>query len=196
MKPLVSIHGMFPGRKFLMPAALFFSAVLLSCENDAEKVKQWTEKAILTEEILGVDSYMSQNGKMRARLRTPLMIRVPVDSIYIEFPKSLQVEFFDSSNQVETWLSSNYGRHYENLNKVYLRDSVLVITRNGDTLKSADLWWDQNTKMFYTDQYALYTGPGKVIHGGRGMTATQDLSSVVFNQPTGTVEVSESGFPK
>ena len=50
--------------------------------------------------------------------------------------------------------------------------------------------------MFYTDQYAIYRGVGKNITGGKGLEATQDLTRVIFKEPTGTVQVSESGFPK
>ncbi len=169
---------------------------IYGCENDAGKVKAWTEKVIMKEEAVDVNSYLSQNGLMKARLQAPLMIRVYADTLYVEFPKSLHVDFYDDSTRVESRLDSRYGKYFESLNKVYLRDSVVVITVKGDTLKSPDLWWDQNTKMFYTDKYAIYHGVGKNIYGGKGLTATQDLSSVIFNQPTGTVQVSESGFPK
>ena len=118
------------------------------------------------------------------------------DTVYVEFPKSIHVDFYNDSTVIESKLDSKYAKYFENLNKVYLRDSVVVITMKGDTLKSPDLWWDQNTKMFYTDKYATYHGIGKQIYGGKGLTATQDLSSVIFNQPTGTVQVSEEGFPK
>jgi LPS export ABC transporter protein LptC len=186
-----------PNKIFLSLAVLIMGCFfLLSCENDKEKVKIWTEKVVMKEEAIGVDSYLSQDGKMKARLIAPLMIRVQDDTLYVEFPETLHVDFYNDSNQVESRLDSRYGKYYEALNKVYLRDSVVVVTVKGDTLKSPDLWWDQNTKMFYTDKYAIYHGIGKNIYGGKGLTATQDLSSVIFNQPTGTVQVSETGFPK
>lgn len=184
-------------RKLFYAAALVTGCCFLySCENDAGRVTDWTKKVIMTEEAIEVDSYLSQNGKMKARLKAPLMIRAQADTIYVEFPKNLHVDFYDDNNRVESWLDSRYGKYYETLNKVYLRDSVVVITLKGDTLRSPDLWWDQTTKMFYTDKHAVYHGIGKNIYGGKGLTATQDLSSVVFNQPTGTVQVSENGFPK
>jgi LPS export ABC transporter protein LptC len=183
--------------KLFYAAAFVTGCCFLSaCENDEGRVADWTKKVIMTEEAIDVNSYLSQNGKMKARLKAPLMIRAQADTIYVEFPKTLHVDFYDDSNQVESWLDSRYGKYYETLNKVYLRDSVVVITMKGDTLRSPDLWWDQTTKMFYTDKYAVYHGIGKNIYGGKGLTATQDLSSVIFNQPTGTVQVSESGFPK
>lgn len=183
--------------KIIFTAAIITGCFFLfGCENDTEKVRVWTEKVIMKEEAVDIDSYLSQNGVMKARLKAPLMIRVYADTVYVEFPKTLHVDFYDDSTKVESWLDCRYGKYFESLNKVYLRDSVVVITLKGDTLKSPDLWWDQNAKMFYTDKYAIYHGPGKNIYGGKGLTATQDLSSVIFNQPTGTVQVSESGFPK
>jgi hypothetical protein len=181
---------------FCAAAVITGCCFLFGCENDAQKVRDWTEKVIMKEEAVDIDSYLSQNGVMKARLKAPLMLRVYADTIYVEFPKTLHVDFFDDSAGVESWLDSRYGKYFENLNKVYLRDSVTVITIKGDTLKSPDLWWDQNNKMFYTDQYAIYHGVGKNIYGGKGLTATQDLSSVIFNQPTGTVQVTENGLPR
>jgi LPS export ABC transporter protein LptC len=184
-------------KNILYTAAFLTGCCLLyACENDAKKVADYTKNVIMQEEAKDIESYMSQDGKMKAKLTAPLMLRVMADTIYVEFPKSLHVDFYDSSRNVETWLDSKYGKYYENLNKVYLRDSVIVITIKGDTLKSPDLWWDQNTKLFHTDKYAIYHGPGKNIYGGKGLVATQDLNSVIFNEPTGTVQVSENGFPK
>ena len=173
-------------------AAFFFS----SCENDVKVIKDLTEKKVMKEEAITIEGYLSQEGKMKAKLKAPLMLRVSADTLYVEFPNTLHVDFYDDSAQIETRLDSRYGKYFENLGKVYLRDSVTVITVKGDTLKSPDLWWDQNTKLFYTDKYAVYHGIGKVIHGGKGLVATQDLNSIIFNEPTGTMQTSQNGFPK
>ena len=182
---------------------IFYAAALIigccfvyGCENDEKVVDNWTKNVVMKEEATNVESYLSQSGKMKAKLKSPLMYRVSTDTLYVEFPKTLHVDFYDSTNKVETWLDSKYAKYYESLGKVYLRDSVVVITLKGDTLRAPDLWWDQNTKLFYTDKYATYTGIGKNIYGGKGLTATQDLSSVTFHQPTGTVKVSDNGFPQ
>ncbi len=148
----------------------------------------------MVEEARDVESLLSQDGKMKARLIAPLMYRVMTDTTYFEFPQSLHVDFFDDSANVETKLDCKYGKYFENLNKVFLRDSVLVITAKGDTLKAPDLWWDQNTKLFYTANYVEYRTRTDVYYGRKGLRATQDLSSVVFNDGGGTVQISENGF--
>jgi LPS export ABC transporter protein LptC len=183
--------------KFIYAAAFITGCCFVfSCENDVKAIKDLTENKPTHEEAINVQSYLSQEGKMKAKLTAPLMIRMAYDTVYVEFPKKLHVDFYNDSTKIETWLDSEYGKYFETQGKVYLRDSVVVINIKGDTLRSPDLWWDQNTKLFYTDKYAIYHGVGKNIYGGKGLVATQDLSSIIFNQTTGTVHVSEGGIPK
>lgn len=186
----------------LVPCTLYLVSCVLclfllsSCENDERMIEEWSKNKTMVEEARMVESYLSQNGMVKAKLTAPLMLRVMSDTMYVEFPNTLHCDFFDDSTIRETWIDSKYGKYFETLNKVYLRDSVIVISVKGDTLRSPDLWWDQNTKMFYTDKYATYHGPNKLIQGGKGMEATQDLTSVIFKDVTGTMKVSDSGFPK
>jgi len=183
--------------KFFYAAALIISCCFIfSCENDEKQIKSLTEKRVMKEVATDIVSLMSQEGKMKAKLTAPLMIRYEEDTVYVEFPNTLHVDFYNDSVKIETRLDSRYGKYFETANKVYLRDSVVVINIKGDTLRTPDLWWDQNTKLFFTDKYAIYHGIGKNIYGGKGLVATQDLTSIIFNEPTGTVQVTESGFPK
>lgn len=184
-------------RNIIKTAAIILSCCFVyGCENDPRIIEALNKKVIMKEEAVQIESMLTQDGKLRARLRAPLMIRTFGDTLIAEFPKSLHCDFYDDSSRLDSWLDSQYGKYYEQQGRVYLRDSVIVITTKGDTLRSPDLWWDQNTKLFYTDKYAVYTGIGKNIVGGKGLVATQDLRSVTFHYPTGTVQVSESGAPK
>jgi LPS export ABC transporter protein LptC len=182
---------------FLVPCTLYLLIFLFAaCENDPAEVKNWTERKTLMEEGRNVESYLSQGGVMRAKLKSPLMYRSQTDTVYTEFPNTLHVDFYDDSVQVESWLTSQYGKYYENLNKVYLRDSVTVINREGDTLRCPELWWDQSLQKFYTDKPARLDGPDKHITGNQGLEATQDLKVVIFKYPTGPFQVKEGGLPE
>ncbi|MBL7741733.1 MAG: LPS export ABC transporter periplasmic protein LptC [Chitinophagaceae bacterium] len=181
--------------RYYSAATLIVCCFFLSaCENDQKQIDLWTKKVTEVEEAKQIESYLSQDGIMRAKLTAPLMLRVLTDTLYVEFPNSLHVDFYNDSTKVESWLDSKYGKYFESLDKVYLRDSVVVINIKGDTLKCPDLWWDQNTKLFYTDKYAEYHAKGKNIYGGKGMEATQDMKSVTFKEPTGIVNVSDKGM--
>lgn len=180
---------------FFKAAVLTGCFLIYSCENDPKTIREWTERKLMMEEARSVESYLSQNGEMKAKLTAPLMLRVPADSFYIEFPQSLHIEIFDTATTVESQVFALYGKYYENHNLAYLRDSVTVINIHGDTLKCPDLWWDQNKQLFFTDKYAEYRTKNKYIYGGKGLQATQDLRSIIFKEPVGTVLVTESGFP-
>jgi LPS export ABC transporter protein LptC len=182
---------------------IFYTAALLSgccflcgCENDQKDIDVWLKDKVMREEATNIEAFMSSEGKTKAKLKAPLMYRVMADTQYLEFPRTMHVDFYDDSTRIETWLDCKYGKYFENYNKVYLRDSVVVITVKGDTLRCHDLWWDQNKAIFYTDSVATYRSPGNDITGGKGMEATEDLKTVKFKLPLGTVKIADSGFPE
>jgi LPS export ABC transporter protein LptC len=178
----------------------FFAAALIigccfvtACENKQKDIDVWTGRVVMKEEGKNIESFFSQDGKMRAKLTAPLMYRVSDDTLYVEFPNTLHVDFYDSTANVESRLDCKYGKYFENFDKVYLRDSVVVISIKGDTLKCPDLWWDQKAKLFYTDKYSEYHAKDKTINGGKGLEATQDMSTVTFREPTGVVGIANEG---
>jgi LPS export ABC transporter protein LptC len=185
--------------KNLYTAAFIISCCFIwACENDPTRIKELFDDKTMVEEATQVESYLSQEGKMKAKLTAPLMLRVtphsPTDTMYVEFPNTLHVDFYDDSTKIESRLDAKYGKYFENLNKVYLRDSVVVVSVKGDTLRCHDLWWDQNQGIFYTDNVATYRSPNDDITGGKGLVATQDFRDVTFKYPLGTFKISESGF--
>jgi LPS export ABC transporter protein LptC len=181
--------------KRLYTAALITSCCFVcGCENEQSVIDEWTKDKKMVEEIIQVESYFSEGGKMKSKLTAPLMLRVQSDTQYVEFPNSLHADFYDDSARIESRLDALYGKYYESYNKVYLRDSVVVVSVKGDTLRCHDLWWDQGKGIFYTDSIATYRSPGNDITGGKGMEATQDFKSVTFKYPMGSMKIAGSGF--
>ena len=165
---------------------------LVRCENDPEVVNRTNERKPNIEEALKIESYLSSNGHIRAKMVAPYMKRFMLDTSYLEFPRSLHVNFFDSTGKVESQVDALYGKYLETQSKVYLRDSVVAFNIKGDTLRTPDLWWDQNTKKFYTDKVVRFKSASKIIYGGKGFEADQDLSHYTIFQPTGIIVVPDS----
>ena len=180
----------------LFQAAILISCLfVLGCENSQKTLNEWTENKLLVEEGKQITSLISQDGNIKAKLTAPVMLRYQRDTIIIEFPKSLHVDFYDSTAKVESRLDASYGIYYESLNKVLLKNNVRVINIQGDTLFTAELWWDQQLKKFYTDSTVRIIQRDKRIDGGKGMEAAQDLSTYTIKYPTGTVLISEDQLP-
>ena len=174
-------------RYVMMPAAFLISCLFVSCENDIKDVNEFMKKQTGIEEAKDVTSYMSQQGLVKAKLRSPYMLRYQADSPYVEFPRTLHVDFFDDSTKIESTVDALYARYREYESKVLLRDSVVVINiEKGDTLRTNELWWDQTTEEFYTDKPVRIYQKDKTIFG-KGLKAKQDFSSYDIFDITGTV---------
>jgi LPS export ABC transporter protein LptC len=186
----------------------FFAVALLmgcffvfsSCENDPTEVNKFFQKQIAVEEAKKVESYLSQSGRVKAKLTSPYMLRVQggqVDSPYMEFPRTLHVDFYDDSTVIESTLDAKYAKYVEYDHKVLLRDSVLVQSiKNGDTLRTQELWWDQDKQEFFTNKPAHVYQRDKIIFAKDGLRASQNLTSYTFYSSSGPMLVPSNGMMK
>jgi LPS export ABC transporter protein LptC len=176
----------------------FFVVTFTACENRMEEVDNLNKKQIAIEEANKVESYLSQAGKVKAKLTSPYMLRYQApDSPYIEFPRTMHVDFYDDSTKVESTVDSRYAKYVEFAHKILLRDSVVVMSfKNGDTLRTQELWWDQDKQEFYTDKPTTVYQPDKIIHSKNGLRAKQDLSWYTSLSNSGPMLVPSSGLPQ
>jgi LPS export ABC transporter protein LptC len=180
-------------------AALLMGCLFLfaACENDETVVNNLFQKKVAVEEARNVESYLSQSGIVKAKLTSPYMLRVQADSPYMEFPRTMHVDFYNDSTVIESTVDARYAKYVEFDRKVLLRDSVLVISiKNGDTLRTQELWWDQDKKEFYTDKPAHVYQRDKIIFAQSGLRAAQDLTSYTFYKSSGPMLVPQNGMPQ
>ena len=176
----------------LLTGCLFFA----SCENDETEVQSLFAKKVGKEEAKDVVITFTTGGKTKAILTSPLMLRVQDTVTYIEFPKTLAVDFYNDSGVVESKLTAMYGRYKESQNIVYLKDSVQVINLKGEKLNTDEMYWDRNRIgwEFYTEKPVKIRTLTQIIDG-IGMEASQDFKQRVIYKVTGIVTVPAEKFP-
>lgn len=178
-------------------ALLFLTAVLSSCGNSDKEINAFNSKSLGIEEIKNADINYTLGGRAKAKLRSPVMLRVQDVNPYVEFPKTLHVDFFNEKGEVESRLDALYGKYFEMESKVFLRDSVKVVNILGDTLYCTELWWDRNRvgREFYTDKPVRIRKKMEVIDG-TGMESAQDFKNwVILNPSKGLMKIPASQFP-
>ncbi len=179
-------------QKAVLVVGCFF---VFSCENKIETVRDLGKATLGVEEGKNIESFISQSGKMRAKLNAPIMLRYLLDTPKIEFTKTLFVNFYDDTLGIESNLFAKYGRYLENDNKVYLKDSVVVYNIAGDTLWTSELYWNQDTEEFFTNKPVRVKREfnNKYIHS-IGVRANQNLKDITFYkiQPDSYFIVSDS----
>jgi len=185
-------------KRFLKAVLLTGCFFVCACENDMHQVEALSKRTTAVEEAVNVESYLSQDAVVKAKLTAPLMLRIQTDTPAYEFPKTLHVDFYNDSTQVESQLFAKYGRYMQNQNKVLLQDSVIVFNIKGDTLRTNELWWDQNKGNFYTDKPVSIHKSHSDIIDAIGMTASQDLDDInLFKiQPSTFLHVADSTLPQ
>jgi len=192
------LYKTYPPASFLLTGSLFFSLIILaSCGNTDVEVSNYNKKSLGIEEINNADINYTLGGRAKAKLVSPLMLRVQDASPYVEFPKKLHVDFFNETGTVDSRLDALYGKYLEQESKVFLKDSVKVINIKGDTLYCDELWWDRNLKgnEFYTDKPVKIRTKTQIING-TGMRAAQDFKNwVIINPNQSVIKVANSQFP-
>lgn len=154
-------------------------------------------RKIGAEEAKDVEITFTTAGKTKGILKSPLMLHVLDTANYIEFPKTLLVDFYnDSTGKVESTLTAHYARYKEQQEIIYIKDSVQVKNTRGEILYAQDLYWNRRRKgwEFYTDKPVRIQTLTHIINGV-GMEASMDLKQRWIKVPTGTVKISSSEFP-
>lgn len=182
-------------KQYKLLAALILGCFFIySCENDIKEVQNLNKKTIGVEEGKQIESFLSQNGKVKARLSAPVMLRYQQDTAKVVFPKTLRVDFYNDSTKIESKLFAKYGHYLENENKVFLRDSVVVFNVSGDTLFCKELYWDQMKSIFYTDKNVIIHKPDQKVYG-TGLTADQNFNWFTIKHPHNSfINIPDSSF--
>jgi LPS export ABC transporter protein LptC len=178
---------------FIFVTSIFFTA----CENNMKTLPNFRQKQVSVDEGRQIVAYLSESSKVKAKLTAPYMRRNEADSPYVEFPNTLHVDFYNDSLVIESVMNAHYGKWRELEDKVYLRDSVVVMNiAKGDTLYCKELWWDKKAEKFYTDKPVQIHKSGGTILYGTGLEAPQDFSGYTIYQITGPFAFPENGMPK
>ncbi|HUS00484.1 MAG TPA: LPS export ABC transporter periplasmic protein LptC [Chitinophagaceae bacterium] len=185
--------------KINLGAALLIGCFFMaSCENSQRELDERIKRRIGVEVGKGIKINYSIGGRTKSIVTAPLMLRYQDTVPYIEFPQSIHADFYDADLAIESRLNARYGRYMETESKVFLRDSVRLLNRNGDTLYTNKLYWDRNRigREFYTDDSVRIRTKTHLINGV-GFESSQDFNSqAVFKIYNSIVRIPSSQFPQ
>ncbi len=193
------LPGFVPYRSapFITAAIVVLVILFASCENDPKEVNDLSKKKAGVEEAKNVIINYTMGGKARAVLRAPLMYRVQDTLPYVEFTKTVHVDFYNDTAAIDSKLDAVYAKYTETQSRVYLRDSVRMMNNTGDTLYCDELYWDRNRqgREFYTDKPVRIRTRTHIINGV-GMESSQDFKEKNIRQVTGIIKVPSTQFPQ
>jgi LPS export ABC transporter protein LptC len=180
----------------IVPGFLFVCS-LTACKNDPKQIDALVNKNNLQEDkAYDVTFIQSEHGKVKARVFAKEFISNEVAKPpFTDLKNGIKVEFFDDSLQVETILTAQYARLYDQQNNVILRDSVKVVNKKNEQLKTQELIWNQKVRKFYTEKFVQIYTPTQIMYGD-GLEANEDFSWYEIKHPKGIVQVDKTELPE
>ena len=162
-----------------------------SCENDIEKVNLITSfKKIPSESGKNVLIIYSDSARIKMKLNTPQLDHYDGENAYVEFPKGVNVFFYNDQNKMESNLKANYAIRYEKSNMMEAKNDVVVINNKGEKLNTEHLFWDEKKELIYSDVFVKISTKDEIIMG-EGLESNQDFSKYKFKKIKGTISVKQ-----
>ncbi|MBN2486221.1 MAG: LPS export ABC transporter periplasmic protein LptC [Bacteroidales bacterium] len=180
----------------LFVLACFSTLCFFSCKNDIEKINLFAENLEIPDQSgLNVMVEYTDSGKLQLQFNTPELKRfMHKNNPYYEFPKGIEVFFYDENEQLESIITANYSLYKENTQIWEARDSVVARNiQTGERIDTEQLFWDQPKKLIYSNVFTKIIDSDGVHYGERGFEAAQDLSHYKLIGGSGTVRVKDEG---
>ncbi len=166
-----------------------FSAFIFSCETDMSEIKKISSPDEAQVEVgKKIELLYSSQGKVRARLLAPELLRHRTKTPFSEMPKGLKMYFYNDSMVAESKLTAKYGVTYEKSNEMIVRDSVVVINLNGEKLETEELIWNEQTQKITSNKFVKIQTKDEIIYGD-GLEANNDLTNYKIKKIRGTIHL-------
>lgn len=185
--------------KYLLPLLVLPGvSFLVSCENDIEKINTLTSLYNYPD-LSGqkVEMIYSDSAKVRMKLIAEEIKQYSrTETPYIEFPKGIEVQFYNDTLGVTAQLNANYAIYY-NKSKIWeARGNVIAKNyEKGEQLNSEELFWDENKEIIYSNIFSRIENKDGTFYGSNGFEADQKLTKWKLKGSRGTVRFKENEPP-
>src|SRR3546814_20779065 len=111
-------------------------------------------------------------------MTSPLLMSYQTEEPYDLMPEGLHVEFYNDSLEVESTLTSKYGKRDLKAKTMEVRDSVVVLTTDGRMLETERMVWEEEDDRIFSDQFVKITEPNGHITQGIGTEPNPKLQQI------------------
>ncbi|TDQ09866.1 LPS export ABC transporter periplasmic protein LptC [Pedobacter metabolipauper] len=173
----------------------FLQVCLSSCgEDDLKNAPKLSDTVSLnTDRTLKVDIIYSDSAKVKAQGFAPILDKVtPLNGSagYQEMPKGVKINFYSDSLTIKGSITSDYAIMRDLEKTATFRRNVVVVNESM-TFNTEELIWDQNKKMFFSPK-GIVTRPDGTVLNAVKFTATEDFSTITYENASGEIYVPEN----
>ncbi len=177
---------------YLLPAALA-AGMLFSCtSNTIEEVLEFNKSGIEPlRTTLGVTYMFTDSGKVKNELQSGKVEQFQVaDSLYSLLSLGFSLTFYTENQEVDGVLTAKNGFIKGDNSLMIARDSVVFVNNIGETLRTEELIWIQDSAQVFTDKFVTIEQADGVIYG-KGMVSDQNFTNYRIKEVTGELYLKE-----
>ena len=178
-------------RNITAVAALLGSAALLfSCSRQTAVVEEENNQNMMTQQSENLTVIQTKEGNLSFRFSAPLLEEYEyAEEPYIEFRKGIEIETYNDSTQtVEAKLSANYAIFMKRQQLWEAKGKVRAGNADGNQLETEQLFWNQKSKLVYSNVDSKITQNTDVVYGD-GFESDERFEEFVVRNPKGKVTV-------
>ena len=175
---------------------LLFGFVLIcisACVVDQADLSKYLNPPIdNVEEAQDINVRYTDSSYLVFILKAPVLRRVYTKySVTEEFPKGIDVTFYNKGEQPQSWLTADYARRDQAQRIVTVEKNVVLKNDMGERLDGPELIWDEKTKEIYTDRFVKITRPDGTLIYSYGFKSNESFTRYELNASSGRLAVEE-----
>jgi len=184
-----------------LKAAILIAAFFVACKpnHTADELKSLNEQkdSLSVEVATDVKLVYTDSGILRAKIFAPIMKRFPEKTNpYLEMPNGIKANFYNEFGEIQSSLSAQYAINYEKKDIIEIRDSVRVINKNDEEIKTDELIWDKKQRLVYSEKPVRVRIRNEKIIMAEGFESDETFIRYKFKKVTGIVYLDEEIEPQ
>lgn len=185
-------------RKSIVTLSLLSLAMLFSCENDIEKVKELTNAEQLPViHATGIETIYSDSAVVRLKITGPELKEFNETEdreAYIEFPQGLKAIFYNKSGRIESSLEAEYAIYLKKIKQFEAKTNVVVKNfAEKQELYTEQLFWDEEEEKIWSDKFVKIITENGPTYGEEGFESDQNFSKFRIRKSRGQMKVEDEG---
>lgn len=179
-------------RYFLsIPALILGAGMFVSCKNEIREIRAATDAIEMpVQTTYGAEYFYTEQGKLKNKLVAAQLDQFVGDQQRVEVSGGFEMVIFDSLEQPEAFILAENGVMLQTRNTLIARDNVRVFNIDGDTLKTEELTWLQDSARIFSNTHVTVISP-KGTFTGDGFTSDERFETYTITNPVGRFAVQQ-----
>lgn len=166
---------------------LALSLFLIACGKRESVLPYEDLSSAPIQTLYNATSMFTDSGRVQMKMEAPMMYNYSREEGLEVFPQGIHSIFMGEMGETNVDLVADSAINIQNEKLMKFYGNVVVKDyRNGDTLYTDALYWDQNLRKIYSNVYVKKVSADLVLEGD-GFDADEEMNNVKLRKPRGVI---------